>query len=307
MNFNGNEKGDLIITRQERKEYNFWLTRRIGKNNVIEKKCSQCEEFKEDDEINFYYRNKNKMELGLTPRCRKCTTQNTLDYHFEHRDERLICLRKAYADDPEKYIEWDRLNRLADPEYHKLKDRKWRKANPEKCREYSRRHRNHDITEAEWRKGLKAFDYKCAYCGLSQEDHWIEKSGNVINMKLHKDHVDDNGANDLRNAVPACLSCNSSKHESSLDDWYKSRDFYDIEKYNKIIWWTKEGYKKYIDNKPPYRTIRRKNEGRKDFHYELWTVDEFRNVVELIDVGDKKKDLDLSLVDMYRKEMLHSV
>jgi len=272
------------------------LNHRENNEGVIERRCSKCQEWKEENLEHYYMKNKKKPSMGFTPACRKCTTQKTLNYHFEHREERLICLRKAYADDPDKYIEWDRQNRLADPEYHKLKDRNWRKANPEKCIEYSKRHRNHDITESEWRKELKVFDYKCAYCGLPQEDHWAERNGKYIIMKLHRDHADDNGANDLRNALPACQSCNSSKHQDSIEEWYKSRSFYDEVKYNKIMWWLTGGYKDYIEDKPPYRIVKRKNVENNKFHHELWTVDDYRNMIELVDVGDKKKDLDLSLI-----------
>jgi hypothetical protein len=115
-------------------------------------------------------------------------------------------------------------------------------------------------------------------------------------MKLHKDHVDHQGYNDLRNAVPACRSCNDSKHTNSLDEWYKQQKFFDEDKYNKIISWINEGYKEHIENKPPYRIVRRQNvkkqnDDKKTFHFELWTVDKYRNMIECIKIGKKKKDL----------------
>jgi len=83
-----------------------------------------------------------------------------------------------------------------------------------------------------------------------------------------------------------------------MEKWYRKQVFFNQGKYNKIVWWVTEGYKKYIDDKPPYRIIRKQNEGKKNFHWELWTVDELRNMVELIDIGNRKKDLNLELLPM---------
>jgi len=76
-----------------------------------------------------------------------------------------------------------------------------------------------------------------------------------------------------------------------MEEWYKDRDFYNKERLDKIIWWLTEGYKDYIEDKPPYRIIRKHNEDKKTFHWELWTVDEYRNMIELISIRDKKKQI----------------
>ena len=115
--------------------------------------------------------------------------------------------------------------------------------------------------------------------------------GKLIIMNFHRDHVDDEGYNDLRNAIPACQHCNTGKHTSSLDDWYKKQSFFSIDKYNKIIWWITEGYKDYINDRPPYRIVRKLNEDKKSFHWELWTVDKYRNMIECIEVRQSKKEI----------------
>lgn len=61
------------MTREERKQYNFWLTRREV-NGVIEKQCSICRDWKEETLDNFYLMNKSKPELGYSASCRKCLT-----------------------------------------------------------------------------------------------------------------------------------------------------------------------------------------------------------------------------------------
>lgn len=274
-------------------------------DGVEYKQCKDCLEWFIMNNDNFGIDNKNKDKYNV--RCKKCNYEyNDILYlkdkerriakavdWWENNKERHRENHRRYERTP-KFKKWMRKNQIEMKDYRS----QYRKDHPEQMRKYSQQHRNHDITESEWRKELKVFNYECAYCGLPQEDHWVERDGKYINMKLHKDHVDDKGANDLRNATPACQSCNSSKHESDMEKWYRKQVFFNQGKYNKIVWWVTEGYKKYIDDKPPYRIIRKQNEGKKNFHWELWTVDELRNMVELIDIGNRKKDLNLELLPM---------
>ena len=175
--------------------------------------------------------------------------------------------------------------------YVKHTTSEWRKSNPEKCIEYSKLHRNHDITEAEWRACLKVFNNMCAYCGLKSEDHIATRNGKQIIMNFHKEHVDDHGYNDLRNAIPSCQHCNSGKRSSDMEEWFREQKFFTEEKLQFINWWIEDGYKKYIKYKPPYKIVRKKNEEDNMFHSELWSMDEQRNRVELIKIGNNKKEL----------------
>lgn len=64
---------------------------------------------------------------------------------------------------------------------------------------------------------------------------------------LHKEHVDDSGANDLSNCVPSCQSCNSSKNIFSLEEWYTEDNLnFTEERLSKIYRWLNEDYLKYI-------------------------------------------------------------
>jgi len=233
----------------------------------------------------FYYHEKNSTD-HLHPECKRCGVKKMYewrDVHPEYLESEKERTSKKYHSDPEfKQM-------IIDSSQQQRKDgyqSEWRKDHPEKCIEYSKLHRQHDITEEEWRNELKVFDYGCAYCGMTLEEHL-----KIHKQKLHKDHVDDEGYNDLRNAVPACRSCNSSKHQHNLDDWYKPKKFYSEERYNKIIWWITEGYKDYIEDKPPYRIIRKQNENNNKYHWQLWSIDNLRNILEVIAIADKKKDI----------------
>ena len=97
----------------------------------------------------------------------------------------------------------------------------WRKENP-----HRRRHQ-HDrrvdlmlsnpgfvaFGEAEWRKLLRQYDRRCAYCGICSDT-------------LEKDHViplTRGGRHAISNILPACKSCNISKYDHLLVEWRYSR------------------------------------------------------------------------------------
>lgn len=285
------------MTRIEYQQIQWSKNHRVNKNNIVERQCTQCGEWKEEDINNFSFKNKTIPEKGFFPWCKICNTKRQLNKYYNDggiTKQKTIdaAAIRYHTVESDKEIKLKNGNRQREEGYQS----NWFKNNPEKCRDYTKRHRIHDITEKEWRGCLKVFDNQCAYCGLPIEEHIVKRKGKYIIMNFHKDHVDDDGANDLRNAVPACQSCNSSKHVSSLDEWYKRQNFFDRDKYNKILWWISEGYLDYIENKPPYRIIRKQNEGLKTFHWELWSVDSLRNMIECIDIKSKKKDIDLKLL-----------
>lgn len=280
------------MTREERNIYNYWLTRRKV-NNVIEKQCSQCQEWKEENLENFYYKNKNKKELGFVPACRNCTKTNANNYRSDHADDNIRRCHDYYhtnkEEDNEKHQKIAR-DRDKNREYQRKYHRDIWSKRPEniiKTRIYTKNHRQHDITEAEWRSCLNIFDYKCAYCGISEEEH-----KKLIGQRLHKEHSDDNGYNDLRNAIPSCRKCNSYKSQYDMEEWYTQQEFFSEDKLQFINWWVKEGYKDYIENKSSYRVLREKNENNNKFHWNLWSVDEKRNLIEIIATRGKRKELE---------------
>jgi len=267
-------------------------THRVNINNIVERFCIQCEEWKEENIDNFYMMNKSYPEKGYQSKCKKCIIKNNdrnraskYDYYYRDYNKQL------YLKDPEKFKEHDKINVRNKPKQYKEKKKKWRQDHPEKCRYYSKLHRIHDITEAEWRSCLKVFGNTCAYCGLPIKEHLIVRNNKLIVMNFHKEHVDDKGYNDLRNAVPACQHCNSGKRQYSIEEWYFKQKFFSMDRYIKIIWWINEEYKDYIEDKPPYRIIRKQNEDKKSFHWQLWVVDEYRNMIEYIHIGAKRKDI----------------
>lgn len=280
-------KENLVgLKRAEYQKIQWGKNHRINGNNNIERQCTQCKEWLEENYDNFYYKNKSKPELGFSPECKRCGVKRSTIIKDNNRERYLDYFSNRYYSTKEEFIAQVIENAKKNPEMHKRNQRNWRQRNPEKCRWYASLHRNHDITKSEEEALLKIFDYSCAYCGMTLEEH-KRKFG----QKLHNDHVDEDGYNDLRNDVPACVRCNCSKHESELEEWYFKQSFYNEDKYNKIIWWITDGYRDYIEDKPSYRITRKQNEDKKTFHAELWSIDIMRNMIECIAVRNKKKDI----------------
>ena len=244
----------------------------------------------------FYVNSKNKTD-GLSPWCKRCSVVRANINTLENYDRHLKSYDK-YTKGP-KHKAYRKKNHATQVEKGQIKN--WLQANPDKLKMYTENHREHDIEESEWQANLNFFDNACAYCGLPAEEHLATRKGKEIIMSLHMEHVDDEGYNDVRNCVPACGSCNSGKCRKTIDEFMETGfiDGFTEERYDKIIQWTTEEYKKYITDKPPYRIRRRKNENNSKYHHELWSVDEMRNMVEILATEIKKKDLDIHIERLF--------
>jgi len=272
------------LTREEK----YWLNRKII-NDILYKKCTKCLEWYPETEEYFYMRNKSKLKLGLNAECKKCTSKQSLKYINEHWDGFIENVRR-YIRNPKGKAAMKR-NQIKQTE--KGNRKKYRQNNPDKMKQYAqdKMHKFHDISTKEWKSCCEIFNWKCAYCGKTYEENYKENK-----ERFHKEHVDNEGYLDLRNCVPACKNCNSIKHEMKLDELFEARyiDTFTKDRYDKIVWWINEGYKDYIEDKPPYRIKRdrvyREN-GTYYLQHQLWEIDEKRNLIEVIATEIKKKDL----------------
>ena len=253
--------------------------------------CPTCEQNKELTE--YYSTVKKDGSIYYRVECKKCVSLKSQKWR-ENNPERSKEIDKKYFEKPEM------VQYFIDKSIRQRKSGyalDWQRRHPEKLKIYNSLHRDHDITKAEEESMLKVFDYSCAYCGMTLEEHKKK-----FKQKLHNDHVDEDGYNDLRNDVPACKRCNCGKHEHELEEWYFKQKFFIEEKYKKIVWWTTEGYKNYIEEKPPYKIKRKRNEGLTTYHHELWTVDIYRNMLECIERRVTKKeiikDLESGVIEM---------
>lgn len=275
---------------------------RITEEGELQKKCSVHGIYSPDEDpwfsctLEYYYKTKNKTDqLGTW--CKQCSIKKAEIWALEHPERtKVLNLRKKL--NPKKPANDRRSNvkKRAAGYFAEYIQR------PEvKARKYGSRHRHHEITDKEWISCKDYFkdkdgDWCCAYCNLKIQNHWVTFKGKLINSDLHKEHRDDKGANDIRNCIPSCRDCNSNKWSWEFEKWYRKQEFFTEERYNKIIKWCTEDYKLYIIDRPPYKIVSKRDEIDKQLNYELWTVDDLRNLIELVDVATKKKDLNLSLV-----------
>lgn len=241
------------------------ICRRINLHDKEEKQCIDCLKWFEVNEENFSVISKNKD--GLNNRCRKCQKIKNDKYYEKTKEIQKEKARERIKNNPEynRTKALEHYNKKRDKEIIRLKN--WRQENkehkqqyqlnyqrnnPDKIKEYSkdRQHKNHKITKKEWEACLQYFNYECAYCGLKQEDHYNMYMGKLRKENLNKEHVEHEGKNDLSNCIPACKSCNDRKWKHNFNEWYNQTNInYTDERYNKIIKWLQEDYKKYIIKK----------------------------------------------------------
>ena len=199
-----------------------------------EKLCKKCGETKP---INQFTKH-SKTYDGLYFCCRECKNNNR---KFSESD------RNRSPEDPDKAKE--RMIRFKEnnPGYFSRKALEWQKLNPEKVRTSKRKrtlngkdaidsHKRRakaqslprDFTLSDWENVLSYFDYSCAYCGKSRDNLQME---HVIPLNKF-------GAFTPSNIIPACSSCNASKRDRDLLEWYSQRPYYSELRYKKVMDWT---------------------------------------------------------------------
>jgi len=97
-----------------------------------------------------------------------------------------------------------------------------------------------ELTEREWEFAKTYFANKCCYCGSDDA--------------LTKDHVvplNDGGVLVMSNVLPCCKSCNSSKKDHKMEEWYRRQGFYSAEREKKI--------EKYFELVKIYRELNKDN------------------------------------------------
>lgn len=174
-------------------------------------------------------------------RCKYCLEVKEVTNYKKvgkHRiKEYCIDCTTIYKEEKRKY---DKEYYLKNKEKKQVYYKKWkanggqelRRLNDQK-REAKKKNVYSDLTIDEWEECLKYFDYSCAYCGMKNEDH-IEKYGH----RLHQDHIiplSKDGAYSKFNIVPACLSCNSSKNDMDLEDFFMHNKIFKLCSYIYIL------------------------------------------------------------------------
>ena len=119
---------------------------------------------------------------------------------------------------------------------------RWRKSNLNKIKEYSRR-RNawkraarqralHPVTHQQIEARFAIWRNRCAFCGVDathKRNHGRERLTVEHVLALTKGGLDE-----ASNIIPACTACNSSKHNSPIEDWYRKQPFFTAARWAKI-------------------------------------------------------------------------
>ena len=220
-------------------------------DGTLYKRCSIHKEYFSDEEEWFpcntdYFYKKNQSKDGLSPYCKVCEKTKNTKYSREHNDQRYW-YNKKYLSNP------DNLNKInksvRERRQRDGKVRQWQRDNPDKMKQYRlnrEQHGNHKITTKEWKSCKEYFNNECAYCGLLLDKHYIVFGGVTKLGDFHKEHVIHDGANNLSNCVPSCKTCNSSKRQFIMEEWYKNNPNFNQERLDKIHKWLDEDYKLYI-------------------------------------------------------------
>lgn len=226
------------------------------------KVCTKCNETLDATIENFRKMTRGKFGLGSV--CRKCISIQDKEYResnkeksklrtktwYESNKERHATLVKNWREANKEYVSRRRIEEhLKNREKDSLKGKEWRKNNKGKLTIKSQKRRNSaklifsNLTKKQWDFVLQKFNHECAYCGMGELDH-MDRYG----MALHQEHVialSKGGEYTVRNLVPSCIKCNSSKLNKNFGFWFRRQLFYSELRELKIIKHLKEMNKTY--------------------------------------------------------------
>lgn len=213
--------------------------------NIEYKLCSRCDEWLPLNK-EYFYKNKSAPD-GFNPYCKECNKNKTKNWRKDNPDKH----KKLYLERNSKPKQQDSMRKAAKNQRENGYFKNYQQENKDKFKEYRdyrSLHKVHEISNNEWENCKNYFNYRCAYCGLTIEDHWFKYRGKLINGDFAREHVNHNGSNDLSNCVPSCKNCNSQKWEYYFEDWYsEGNTIYSEERKNKIIKWLEDDYKLFIE------------------------------------------------------------
>ena len=166
--------------------------------------CSGCG--KELPATTEYFAVHKRTKSGLRARCKECNRQ----YRLENKER----IKKYREENKERMAEYGR---------------KHREENRGLYRSYTQRRTSlkrslpSTLTINQWQHVQSYFNHGCAYCGsattLEQDHFWPLSRG---------------GEYTATNIIPACRSCNSSKHNKPFEEWYPTHESYSPEREAKI-------------------------------------------------------------------------
>lgn len=162
----------------------------------------------------------------LRSSCKKCASAESIDYIKANLEQHRKNGQRWRTNNPEKARESDRKSAIGcqerNPNKKREYDRNWRTNNPQRLRVLAQRRKARQrelpatLTHEQWKRCLEWWNNTCAYCG-AQQDFW-----HVLEQE-HYVAVTAGGGYTAENIIPACKSCNTSKHNALAQQWLTSR------------------------------------------------------------------------------------
>lgn len=199
---------------------------------TVIKMCNCCHELKEHSRYNSYTCNE-CLENGLRW-CPSCETVKSIEDFY--KSGRMLsgackgCQIKRSSQSKANTHYYDRPEVKERVRIHAAANQRRRYATEEgRQKELVRCHNRRakikgTVTLSEWKETLEYFDNSCAYCGSTDnitQDHIVPISSGGLNTKY--------------NLVPACKTCNCSKYNRPLVQWYMKQPFATEERLQKVL------------------------------------------------------------------------
>jgi hypothetical protein len=218
---------------------------RTNEDGVIERKCTACEDWFTETLEYFYLHNKKHPEKGFSSECKLCVSKRNSKWQQDNPEWTKQNAKQKYENKKPYYNNLARESVRRNPEKIKANQTAWRRRNPDKLKFYGQKHQNHKLTLKEWYECKKFFNFRCACCGITWEENFEKNK-----QDFHKDHLYHQGRNDLKNCIPLCTSCNTKKHQFTINQWFNENNInYIFERYHQIYLWIRYECKKYIQKK----------------------------------------------------------
>jgi hypothetical protein len=209
---------------------------------------SYCKECNKALTKEWYVNNREKaIEYAIMNMARHPERSKEADkrYYYRHKEENNRQSKEWRKNNPEKADQYVRDWQKKHPDKIRGWHARYRKNNKEKeiirHKKYKKEHpymaikHSHiriakmkslraDFTKEQWNYVKQYFNNACCYCGRTD-------------TKLTQDHLvalSAGGDYTIGNIVPACKSCNSSKCNVPLKNWYNRKDFFSKEMETKI-------------------------------------------------------------------------
>jgi hypothetical protein len=198
--------------------------RNYREKNADKISLQRREKYKQNPE-SFSERNKKQYQIHKEKR-----TKYDRNYYLKNKSKVQTRTKKYYQEHREEMSEKKKLYWNAHLDKMRDSQKIWNHKNKKKVDMYKQKYRTRraeadfDFTFDDWEDCKDYFNQRCCYCGCKPK-------------VLHKEHViplSKGGTTTVDNILPACGSCNSSKHDLNLKIWYRNQPFFNQLRYLKI-------------------------------------------------------------------------